>query len=486
MEIEQFTEDERVLKCLSKLKNHFEKEPMVVSDVLDPHGNQYVNLVQKGGGVLGVALVGYTFILEEMGIRFMRLAGTSAGAINTAMMTVIKEKKEAKSRDVLKLICDLNFFDLVDGHWFARFLIKNFITNKGFFERIKFWLISIFIALAALVFTDILLLIYIPEAPKSLIFTVITSLTIFLIILIFIGYFSVKYLLKRLKNAGFGINPGDFFYDWLKKNMHDCGVDTVADLIKKASEGVNGLKMRAPRNEDISDLKGDVTFITAELVTQNKIEFPLMWDLFRTEKNMDYKISPAGFVRASMSIPIFFESYYINEIPICDATVKEAWKNRFNVLTPPTTARFVDGGMLSNFPISIFYNPSVDVPRLPTFGIDLDDSDPENKLEDSTKWNLGGYLSNMFNTIRYYYDKDFVLKNKMFEKGIGKVKLPEFNWLNFFMKDKDKIEMFVKGAEAATEFLINFKWEEYMHDRELYQKDLNKKEKKLIQNNDRP
>ena len=39
--------------------------PFIISDVLDGQGNQYVNLVQKEEGVLGVALVGYTYILEK-------------------------------------------------------------------------------------------------------------------------------------------------------------------------------------------------------------------------------------------------------------------------------------------------------------------------------------------------------------------------------------------------------------------------------------
>src|SRR6185437_13130898 len=92
---EDFINNKEVLTCLDQLNKAFPKDtnPLIVSDVLDQYGNQYVNLVQKGGGVLGVALVGYTYILEKMGIRFVRLAGTSAGAINTALMTVIGDKK---------------------------------------------------------------------------------------------------------------------------------------------------------------------------------------------------------------------------------------------------------------------------------------------------------------------------------------------------------------------------------------------------------
>src|SRR5687767_2848176 len=98
--VDQFINDKRVRKCLEQLDATFgppPKRPFVVSDVLDTEGHQYVNLVQKGGGVLGVALVGYTYILEKMNIRFIRLAGTSAGAINTASLLVSGKKQEAKS-----------------------------------------------------------------------------------------------------------------------------------------------------------------------------------------------------------------------------------------------------------------------------------------------------------------------------------------------------------------------------------------------------
>src|SRR5438309_2437650 len=88
--IEDFTQQPEVLECIRQLEARYGKggENLIVSDVIDDEGNQYVNLVQKGGGVLGIALVGYTYILEQMNIRFIRLAGTSAGAINTALMAV--------------------------------------------------------------------------------------------------------------------------------------------------------------------------------------------------------------------------------------------------------------------------------------------------------------------------------------------------------------------------------------------------------------
>jgi NTE family protein len=466
LKVEDFTQHERVLKSIQKVKDKFPPgKPMIVSDVLDEKNNQYVNLVQKGGGVLGVALVGYTYVLETMGIRFLRQAGTSAGAINTALMTVIGKKEETKSEQVLDAICKLDFFSLVDGHPIARWLIKNFITHEDFTIRVKKWLWVSISILGVLIAGDIVL-VGLQHKFSDLSFWAGLSfvLTGILALLITVAVIYGGTLLKRLKNAGFGINPGDIFYDWIKRQLIANGVHTVTDLKAKASAAVPGLHLREGRTDRIDDLEGDVTFITSELVTQNKIQFPEMCDLFRKKTDIDL-LQPAGFVRASMSIPVFFESYMINNIPCTDPEIKDTWMTRFNEPDPPSSARFVDGGILSNFPINIFFNPKVTVPRLPAFGIDLDDSLPTNNQKSPAGWTLGGYAGHMFNTIRNYYDKDFLLKNKVYQKGIGTIHISGYNWLNFFLKPEDKKDMFMLGAEAAADFLVNFDWEDYKQSR---------------------
>src|SRR5689334_9979851 len=86
---------------------------------------QYVNYVQEGGGVLGVALVGYTYVLEKLGFRFLKLAGTSAGAINTIMLASVDKKNHAeyssydtKSEIVLHEMLNYDLWRLVDGKGF--------------------------------------------------------------------------------------------------------------------------------------------------------------------------------------------------------------------------------------------------------------------------------------------------------------------------------------------------------------------------------
>ena len=83
----------------------------------------------------------------------------------------------------------------------------------------------------------------------------------------------------------------------------------------------------------------------------------------------------------------------------------------------------------------------------------------------------------MFNTIRFYYDKDFLIKNNVFKKGVGSIKLAEFNWLNFFLSEEDKMNMFIRGAQAACGFLQAFDWKEYQKERIKMQETLNEKQK---------
>ena len=53
--------------------------------------------------------------------------------------------------------------------------------------------------------------------------------------------------------------------------------------------------------------------------------------------------------------------------------------------------------------------------------------------------------------------------------------------LNFFITNQDKIDMFVLGAKAATEFLLQFDWAAYKDDRTIMQIKLNTEPKPAAQ-----
>jgi len=489
-----YLNDPAILAIIQDIKNEFGekmdgqggKRPLLVSDVIDDQGHQYVNLVQKGGGVLGIALVGYTHILEQAGIRFIRMAGTSAGAINTSLFTAVgpddNPKAVAKSGDLIQYLSELDMFSFVDGHPFAKWLIRNFISDTNFQGRIKKLLLGL-VSILGLLFLASIILLGLEWHWKWEYASLLTRTSFVLTGLSFLLVASVgNYLnrmLTRLKDSGYGINPGNAFLEWIKSRLDENGVSTIDDLNAKASHLPADLKMRDGSPLTNKEMISDVTFISSELVTQNKIEFPKMWCLFRSKADIN-QLHPGEFVRASMSIPFFFESHIISNIPSKDPDVQAAWKDTFGCLPNqiPGTVRFVDGGVLSNFPINIFYNSRIAEARLPSFGIDLDDSDPNAATGmGAASWSLGDYMGRMLNTIRFYYDKDFLLKNNVFARGVGKVNLQDkkFNWLDFFLADQTKLELFIQGAKAARDFLIGteaqpgFDWEAYkVARREMY------------------
>ncbi|HEX9740512.1 MAG TPA: patatin-like phospholipase family protein, partial [Ignavibacteriaceae bacterium] len=100
MSAEYFTNHAEVQNIIGELKSN----KKIYSDVMDEEGNQYVDLVQEGGGVLGIALLGYTYVLEQTGIRFFSLAGTSAGAINTMLLASIDKINKPKTERIIEYL----------------------------------------------------------------------------------------------------------------------------------------------------------------------------------------------------------------------------------------------------------------------------------------------------------------------------------------------------------------------------------------------
>ncbi len=438
---------------LDRVKAFYQHHELHVSDVVDARGHQYVNLVQEGGGVLGVALVGYTYVLEQMGIRFMKMAGTSAGAINTMVMICMGGKEEEKSVKVLELIANKNLFDFVDGHPTARRLIRNLITSSSFVRKIRLLLVLLAIALVAS------LLIFVYQLGRGMsdfwfwfgagFFTATWATTIYLAI-------RASSLYKRFLRADYGINPGKEFLNWVSGILEAKGIHNLNDL-RKHVETVPAGGFRLRREEDQEELRdlnrpkleNFLTLVTSDVTNQMKVEFPRHWPLYWSDPT---KVKPGYFVRASMAVPVFFEPFIIEDIPRKD--VYPIWEAIIGLDDPylvPTAAHFVDGGMISNFPINVFFNPNVGVPRLPTFGIMLEDEVAPPRTDYKS---FMSYAAAMFNTVRYNYDKEFLIKNADFNRTIGRIDVAGINWLNFNITDAEKIDLFRRGAEAAARFLL--------------------------------
>ncbi|MBG9377182.1 patatin-like phospholipase family protein [Panacibacter sp. DH6] len=487
--IQQFINDSGAATVLEELKQYFaDNKPngLIVSDVLDDEGNQYVDLVQEGGGVWGVALVGYTYIMEEMGIRFFSLAGTSAGAINTMMLAVAGNAADKKYITILDHMLKLPLDQLVDGQneikdgkvvvtkytRFIRWLVKNLIIKSNFIKKlIKLlrWLMVLFITLSVGSFIGNFLIDYSTSKWLGL-----TPLLLLVLIFLLLAYSMSKF--KDFLDKGIGLNEGKFFHNWLNNVIAGHTVDNDANgqpiinlehFHRHFSRPVN-LRVRPGREDDATPPAANkrmICIITCDITSKNKIMFPRMWDLYWKDKA---SVHPGDMVRASMSIPGFFKMFHVKVHEPKSEAKKDAWKRHLgwdgNAI--PDAVNFVDGGAISNFPLNVFFNPNYPVPRMPTFGARLDSDDGTDTIAEADT--IAEYAGAMLSSIRGYYDKDFILRNPSFQQGICCVNLKGHSSVNFFMDEKgdtEKKQLFLKGAMAAAAFLKTFDWEKYKTDR---------------------
>lgn len=399
MKTTDFTGQPDVVQLIERMKND-KIDQMQFSDLLDSTGNQYVELVQEGGGVLGVALIGYTYVLEQMGIRFFSLAGTSAGSINAMLLAGLGDVSKPKSEKVIDVLVNKNLYDFVDGDDDSKDFIKALVEKA---KRVK---------------------------------------------MIWKGWQVIDELFDDL-----GLNPGDDFRNWLAQFLENNGIKSVADLNASFEKIPSNLVIRPGIPKTLDGLKPRIAIISADLTTETKVEFPRMASLYWSNPESE---NPALFVRASMSIPYFFSPLQIENIPQ-GPVAQQNWDDtvRFTGALPETCF-FVDGGILSNFPIDVFHKQN-SVPRMPTFGIRLGDNrNMANKISNPT--NLFGA---MFNSSRHLHDYDFLLKNPDYSLLIEKIDIGDHDWLNFGISDDEKLDLFKRGAIAADRFLRQFDWSNY-------------------------
>lgn len=404
----KFTQTPAIARLLEQVSRKG-LDSKIYSDITDRDGNQYIDLVQEGGGVLGIALTGYTWILEKCGIRFFSLAGTSAGAINTLLIAALAPIGEPVSEKIACILDDKDLSGFIDGHPRIRGLISRYADDRPFF---KFF--------------------------------------------VFLNSFRIWRILRK----HLGLNPGTEFEQWLEQSLRDAGIETLADLIKLRS-GIPVLFDRS-NNNNVIFRKPELQIIASEITTKSKIKFPEMAELYWNDPE---KVNPAGFVRASMSIPYFFYPFEVKDIP--NAGKKEdrrlpksatRWRRHAGYYGEiPDRVYFVDGGLLSNFPINAFHIGS-GIPKKPTFGVKL-----SAWRKSYSKINTPGNMTAaMVATMRQLHDYDFLVKNPDYNSLISHIDADaEYNWLNFDMEPERQSALFQLGAEKAVNFLERFNWEEY-------------------------
>lgn len=405
--IEYFTQDAQVLNLIEDLLEFHKKKEY--SDIIDDKDHQYVDLVMEGGGVLGIALVGYTYVLEEVGIRFLRIGGTSAGAINAALLASLGTPEEAKSKEILSHLASVDMGSFVDGDDDVKDFIQTMLRRPEQQNILQ------------------------KKFPR--------------------WYAALKgsQVLDNLDND-LGLNPGESFYNWIKNILDKDGVKSTAQLRERMTPPPN-LKARHPRKLRSGATSTRLALIAADITTETKVEFPKMTSLYWKDEN---EVHPAHYVRASMSVPGFFHPYRVKGIPQ-GSDARKNWveqaEYRGNL---PKECLFIDGGIMSNFPINLFHKPKF-VPLAPTFGARLG----TDRLDPRAIANPFQMLGAIFDSARHTLDFDFISQNPDYRKLVTDIDPGDHHWLNFEMSDAAKKDLFIRGARAAYHFLIGFDWKNY-------------------------
>ncbi|MCB9345541.1 MAG: patatin-like phospholipase family protein [Lewinellaceae bacterium] len=208
-------------------------------------------------------------------------------------------------------------------------------------------------------------------------------------------------LLKKLKY--FGLHPGDAFLNWIKKQIRQSPLK-VADTVT-----FQQLKDKGAR---------DLHVYATDLFTRNICHFS-------AETTPNAIVAEA--VRASMSIPVFFN----------------AWKFSNNI---PTDHIYVDGGVLLNFPLFTF--DDMGMPPKSTLGFELANLTGKQVLHSFKYWHWGEFVKNTFETLLMAQVVDLSSDEKELNRVI-RINDLGISATDFDLTDEQKQELVQSGWDAT-------------------------------------
>ncbi len=226
-----------------------------------------------------------------------------------------------------------------------------------------------------------------------------------------------------------GLYEGRYLEQFLRGALDDLGISTFGDLrIPSDDESAEGLP-------DQHAYRLVVT--VSDLSRQRLIRLP--WDLPQYDVEPDH-YSVARAVRASAAIPFFFR-------PVRQPT-------------PAGDATWVDGGLLSNFPIELFDRSDSLEPRWPTFGVRLTTRPPSPPATRRVEGPLGIGLAALDTLLTdqgsSYLEAPCTVQRTVFIPTSG-VSVVEFD-----LDRAAQERLYQAGREAAAQFLRTWDFGRYV------------------------
>jgi NTE family protein len=219
-----------------------------------------------------------------------------------------------------------------------------------------------------------------------------------------------------------GVYDGDYLKTWLSEQLAKKNVTTFSTM-----------PYADPDGRDVPAEKAFRLVVNVSDITQGSLrQFP--WD-YQAHYGLDPgSIAIVDAVRCSMSIPLFYRPVKLR--------------------TPAgVTSWIVDGGMLSNFPVSLFDAPPGVVPRWPTFGIRLSARPDAAQLAAANDvHDLKSEVLAMLNTMTGFYDRQHIDDPGVVARTIF-VDTGSVSSTNFHLTTEQRDQLFANGRDAATKFL---------------------------------
>lgn len=228
--------------------------------------------------------------------------------------------------------------------------------------------------------------------------------------------------------ATLGLHRGDALHRWIAARLRDCGIETFGQL-----------KLRDPGSALPSEHAYGLVVVVSDISSGRMVCLP--WEYERYGLDADEQ-PVADAVRASASIPVFFRPRRIRR-------------------ADGRSCVQVDGGMLSNYPITIFDREDRE-PRWPTFGVKLSARPRPGPFR---QWRgvRGpiGYGRALVSTMaeahdRVLMDEPSIVARTMFA-GTGGVLATDFD-LDAPTRDR----LYAAGREAAARFLDHWDHAAYL------------------------
>jgi len=227
-----------------------------------------------------------------------------------------------------------------------------------------------------------------------------------------------------------GLFMGRFLHDWIEQTLAAKNVHTWGDL-----------KDNDPGSSLPPEQRYKLVVIVSDVSRGRMLRLP--WD-YQDLLGVDPDTQlVADAVRSSAGIPFFFRPFHMKANP--------------DVTHGHSEILCTDGGMLSNFPVSIFDRTDDKQPRWPTFGVKLSAhltvaQDIFNPDADAVQ-----LAKSLLTTMQKAHDQIFVDQASVASRTIF-VDTTGYNATDFHLTPEDKQKLYNNGLAAGKKFLGKWDW----------------------------